>query len=291
MQTLDLSVMRTLMAVVETGSFARAARVVGRSESAVSLQMKRLEEQLGEAVFWRTGKRMVLTDAGTTLLGYAQRLLDLNDEALTAASSAASLNGSVTLAVPHDVAETWLPAVVEGFSRSHPSVALRTLEGRSTAVLERLAAGEIDLAVAFSAARPDNALWSGCLPMIWIGPRDFVSKRNSPVQLAVFDPPCAFRSAATATLDQAGMHWSVAHSSSSLSGLWAAVNVGLGVTVRTPAALPPGLAVLGREAGLPDLPPLFISLYGKNDGAETPVVDRLRALLQESLETCLNAAM
>jgi DNA-binding transcriptional LysR family regulator len=87
-QTLDLSVMRTLMAVVENGSFARAARRVGRSESAVSLQMKRLEEQLGEAVFLRTGKRMALTDAGTTLLGYAQRLLDLNDEALTATSSA-----------------------------------------------------------------------------------------------------------------------------------------------------------------------------------------------------------
>jgi DNA-binding transcriptional LysR family regulator len=289
-QTLDLSVMRTLMAVVETGSFARAARRVGRSESAVSLQIKRLEEQLGEAVFLRTGKRMALTDAGTTLLGYARRLLDLNDEALTA-TSGASLNGSVTLAVPHDVAETWLPAVVEGFSRSHPSVALRTMEGRSTAVLERLAAGEIDLAVAFTAARPHDALWSGCLPMIWIGPRDFVSKRNSPVQLAVFDPPCAFRSAATATLDQAGIDWSVAYSSASLSDLWAAVNVGLGVTVRTPAALPPGLAVLGRETGLPDLPPLFISLYGKNDPAEAPVVDRLRALLQESLETCLGAAM
>jgi DNA-binding transcriptional LysR family regulator len=289
-QTLDLSVMRTLMAVVETGSFARAARRVGRSESAVSLQMKRLEEQLGEAVFLRTGKRMALTEAGATLLGYAQRLLDLNDEALSA-TSGASLNGSVTLAVPHDVAETWLPAVVEGFSRSHPSVALRTVEGRSTAVLERLAAGEIDLAVAFSATRPEDALWSGCLPMIWIGPRDFVSKRNSPVQLAVFDPPCAFRSAATATLDQAGIDWSVAYSSSSLSDLWAAVNIGLGVTVRTPAALPPGLAILGRDAGLPDLPPLFISLYGKNDPAEAPVVDRLRALLQESLETCLGAAM
>ena len=115
MPTLDLSVMRTLMAVVETGSFARAARRVGRSKSAVSLQMKRLEEQLGEPVFLRTGKRMALTQAGTTLLGYAQRLLDLNDEALSA-TSGASLNGSVTLAVPHDVAETWLPAVVEGFS-------------------------------------------------------------------------------------------------------------------------------------------------------------------------------
>ena len=290
MQTLDLSIMRTLTAVVETGSFARAARLVGRSESAVSLQMKRLEEQLGEAVFLRTGRSMTLTEVGGTLLGYAQRLLDLNDQALTAASGA-SLEGRVSLGVPHDVAETWLPAVVAGFARSHPSVVMRTVEGRSPAVLDRLAAGEIDLAVAFTATRPEGALWSGNLPMIWIGPRDFVFKRSSPLQLAVFDPPCAFRSAATASLDQAGIGWSVTYSSSSLSGLWAAVNVGLGVTVRTPAALPSGLAVLGRDAGLPDLPPLFVSLYGQTRSATAPVVDRLRVLLQESLETCLGAAM
>jgi DNA-binding transcriptional LysR family regulator len=289
-QTLDLAIMRTLTAVVETGSFARAARVVGRSESAVSLQMKRLEEQLGEPVFLRTGRGMALTDAGATMLGYARRLLDLNDEALTAASGSA-LVGRVTLGIPHDVAETWLPAVVAGFARSHPSVQLRTVEERSLALLERLAAGDIDLAVAFTVDRPKDALWSGSLPMIWIGRRGFVFTRNDPLQLAVFDPPCAFRSAATAALDGAGIGWSVAHSSASLSGLWAAVNVGLGVTVRTSAAVPPGLAALGPDAGLPDLPPLYISLYGPADDAGAPVVGRLRALLQESLETCLAAAM
>lgn len=127
--------------------------------------------------------------------------------------------------------------------------------------------------------------------MIWIGPRDFSAKRNDTVALAVFDPPCAFRSAATASLDAARINWSVNYSSTSLSGLWAAVNVGLGVTVRTPAALPPGLAKLDRDAGLPDLPPLFISLYGQAGKTAGPVVNRLRILLQESLETCLGAAM
>jgi DNA-binding transcriptional LysR family regulator len=290
MQTLDLSIMRTLTAVVQTGSFAGAARLVGRSESAVSLQMKRLEEQLGEAMFLRAGRNMILTEAGSTLLGYAQRLLDLNDEAMTAATSA-SLEGGVTLGIPHDVAETWLPAVVAGFARSHPSVALRTIEGRSNILLERLAAGKIDLAVAFTPTRPEGALWSGNLPMIWIGPRDYVISRHNPLQLVFFDPPCAFRNAATASLDQASITWSVAYTSSNLSDLWAAVNVGLGVTVRTPAALPSGLTILGRETGLPDLPPLFISLYGPSDGTMTPVANRLRTLLQASLETCLTAAM
>jgi DNA-binding transcriptional LysR family regulator len=287
-QTLDLSVMRTLTAVVESGSFARAARLVGRSESAVSLQMKRLEEQLGEAVFQRSGRNMVLTGAGTTLLGYAQRLLDLNNEALTAAS-AASAERRIVLGVPHDVAETWLPAVTAGFARSHPSVALETVEGRSPIMLNRLARGEIDLAVAFTAERPQDALWSASLPMVWIGRRDF-SLSDHRVSLAVFDPPCAFRSAATSSLDAAGIGWSVTYSSSSLSGLWAAVHIGLGVTVRTPAVLPAGLAVLDREMGLPELPPLFISLYGQ-PGKTAPVTDRLRMLLQDSLETCLGAAM
>src|SRR5260370_23817299 len=100
MQTLDLAIMRTLLAVVETGSFARAARAVGRSESAVSLQLKRLEEQVGEPVFLRAGKQMTITGTGATLVHYARRLLDLNDEALSAVSDG-SVGGAVTLGRPH----------------------------------------------------------------------------------------------------------------------------------------------------------------------------------------------
>src|ERR1700744_2732725 len=116
MQTLDLAILRTLIAAVESGSFAAAARRVGRSESAVSLQLKRLEEQIGEPVFVRDGKQMTLTGAGARLVDYARRLLALNDEALSASENA--IDGTVTLGVPHDVAETWLPAVVAGFRRS-----------------------------------------------------------------------------------------------------------------------------------------------------------------------------
>jgi DNA-binding transcriptional LysR family regulator len=127
--------------------------------------------------------------------------------------------------------------------------------------------------------------------MIWIGPRNFTLGRTGPLSLAVFDPPCAFRSAATSSLDDAGIQWSIGYSSSNLSGLWAAVKVGLGVTVRTPAALPPGLAALGQTAGLPDLPPIFVSLYGQNGKTATPAVGRLQELLQGCLETCLGTAM
>ena len=176
MQTLDLAVMRTLLAAVETGSFAGAARKVGRSESAVSLQLKRLEEQIGEPVFLRAGKQMTLTGAGARLVEYARRLLDLNDEALSAASES-STDGTVTLGVPHDVTETWLPAVIEGFRRSHPSATLKVVEGRSAILLSRLADDQIDLAIVFSAKRPENAVWSADLPRAWIGRDDYGLKK------------------------------------------------------------------------------------------------------------------
>jgi DNA-binding transcriptional LysR family regulator len=289
MQTLDLALLRTLLAAVESGSFAAAARMVGRSESAVSLQLKRLEEQIGEPLFVRAGKQMTLTGAGARLVEYARRLLDLNDEALSAMSENA-IDGTVTLGVPHDVAETWLPAVIAGFRRSHPSATLKVIEGRSAVLLSRLADHQLDLAVVFSAGTPANALWSANLPMVWIGRNDFNLKKNEPLQLAAFDPPCFFRAAAIASLEGADIDWSIGHASNTLPDLWSAVNLGLGVAVRTPAAVPPGLAVLDSQRGLPDLPPFHVSLCGPPIETKRTVVDCLRAILEECLAVSVHAA-
>ncbi|SHN87717.1 LysR substrate-binding domain-containing protein [Bradyrhizobium erythrophlei] len=289
MQTLDLAIMRTLLAVVESGSFAGAARRIGRSESAVSLQLKRLEEQVGTALFLRTGKQMTLTSSGTTLVGYARRLLELNDEALSATSQG-SIDGTVTLGVPHDIAETWLPAVMAGFRRSHPAANLKVVESRSAILLSRLADDQIDLAVVFSATKPESALWSAALPMVWIGRNDFALKNNEPLRLAAFDPPCFFRAAAIASLDGADIDWSIGHASSTLPDLWSAVNLGLGIAVRTPAAVPAGLAVLDGACGLPDLPPLIVSLCGRAAGSKRPIIDRLRAILEDCLSVSIHAA-
>lgn len=289
MQTLDLAVLRTLLAAVESGSFAAAARRVGRSESAVSLQLKRLEEQIGEPVFVRAGKQMALTRAGVRLVDYARRLLDLNDEALSAAAQNA-IEGTVTLGVPHDVAETWLPAVIAGFRRSHPSATLKVIEGRSAVLLNRLANRQIDLAVVFSATRPANALWSARLPMVWIGRNDFTRKKNEPLQLAAFDPPCFFRAAAIASLEDADIDWSIGYASNTLPDLWSAVNLGLGVAVRTPAAVPPGLSVLDSQRGLPDLPPFQVSLCGPPAESIRPAIASLRTILEECLAMSVHAA-
>jgi DNA-binding transcriptional LysR family regulator len=289
MQTLDLAIMRTLLAAVETGSFAAAARKVGRSESAVSLQIKRLEEQIGEPVFVRMGKQMTLTGTGARLAEYARRLLDLNDEALSAASDN-SIDGTVTLGVPHDVTETWLPAVIEGFRRSHPSATLKVMEGRSAVLLSRLADNQIDLAIVFSASRPGNALWSADLPMVWIGRDDFGLRKHEPLQLAAFDPPCFFRAAAIASLEGADIDWSIGYASNTLPDLWSAVKLGLGIAVRTPAAVPAGLAILDGKHGLPDLPPFHVSLCGSAIESKRPIADRLRIILEECLALSVQAA-
>jgi len=289
MQTLDLAIMRTLLAAVETGSFAAAARKVGRSESAVSQQIKRLEEQIGEPVFVRTGKQMALTGTGARLVEYARRLLDLNDEALSAASES-SIDGTVTLGVPHDVTETWLPAVIEGFRRSHPSATLKVVEGRSAVLMSRLADDQIDLAIVFSASRPGNALCSADLPMVWIGRDDFGFKRNEPLQLAAFDPPCFFRAAAIASLEGADIDWAIGYASNTLPDLWSAVKLGLGIAVRTPASVPAGLAILNSKHGLPNLPPFQVSLCGSAMQSKRPVTDRLRIILEECLALSVQAA-
>ena len=289
MQTLDLALLRTLLAAVESGSFAAAARRVGRSESAVSLQLKRLEEQIGEPLFVRAGKQMTLTGAGARLVEYARRLLDLNDEALSAMSENA-IDGTVTLGVPHDVAETWLPAVIAGFRRSHPSATLKVIEGRSAVLLSRLADHQLDLAVVFSAGTPANALWSANLPMVWIGRNDFNLKKNEPLQLAAFDPPCFFRAAAIASLEGADIDWSIGYASNTLPDLWSAVKLGLGIAVRTPAAVPAGLAILDGKHGLPDLPPFHVSLCGSAIESKRPIADRLRIILEECLALSVQAA-
>jgi DNA-binding transcriptional LysR family regulator len=188
--------LRTLVAVERGGSFARAAERVGRSESAVSLQLKRVEEQIGQPLFHRAGRNMVLTEAGERMLAYAERLIALNDEAV-GATVRPRLDGIVRLGVPADFAETWLPTALARFARLCPSVKVETTIERSPALAARLGRGGLDLAMAFAAGSPDQARWSGTIPMAWIGPRDYRRHGEDPVRLAVFDPPCLFRAAWT----------------------------------------------------------------------------------------------
>jgi len=285
---LDMDVLRTLVTAQELGGLNRAARRVGRSQSAVSQQLRKLEEQAGQALFRRQGRGLALTEAGDLVLRYARRILELNDEAIAAIRGVA-MGGAVRFGMPSDFAETWLPAALGRFKRAYPSVRIEASVDRNTALLDRLETGQLDLVLAFERAPRAEAERLATMPMVWIG-REAVERRivEEPVPLVLFEPPCLFRTAAVAALDAAGVRWRVAFTSPSLAGLWAAIDAGLGVTVRTASSRPSHLAVLDRAVGWPDLPSTCLSLYTAGRSL-SPAANRLKDILVDTVPGSLTA--
>jgi DNA-binding transcriptional LysR family regulator len=283
---LDMDVLRTLAVAMELGGFARAAERLGRSQSAVSLQMRKLEDRVGRPLFRRQGRGLVLTDAGDVVLDYARRILELNDEAVAVARGI-SVEGSVRFGVPQDFGDTWLPPVLARFTRAHPSVVIEARVDRSNKLDEQIAQGSLDLALLWGSAQARaNAVAVGRLPMVWIGLKGYVSPRGERIPLALFEQPCVFRQPSVEALERAKRPWRLAFTSPSLSGLWAAVAAGLGLTVRTALGVPAPLTALDRGSGLPKLPPIRLSLYTRNADPSQAVV-RLRQILLEELGAAL----
>lgn len=276
-----MDVLRSLVAFCDRGTLAQAAGHVGRTQAALSLQMRRLEEQVGEALFERASRRLVLTEAGEVLAGYARRILALNDEAQQAVR-ATRLSGQLRFGASQDFGEAWLPPVLAQFRKAHPSVALEIRVDGGTRLVAAVEAGEIDMGLALGLGDRPNAITIGHLPLVWVAHRDFRWTRGTPLPLAVFTAPCRFRNKGVAALDAAGIPWTVALTSPGLHGVWAAVNAGLGVTIRTPEGLLPGLEVADRRLKLPDLGNVDVSLYVAR-GRRSAVVDGLADLLRERL--------
>ncbi|MHC2018601.1 LysR substrate-binding domain-containing protein [Methylobacterium sp. CM6247] len=281
---LDMDVLRSFAVGIDLGSFARAASRLGRSPSAISLQLRKLEDQVGQQLVQKHGRGLVLTEAGEMMLGYARRLLDLNDAAVSALGSPA-LTGSVRIGLPQDFAETWLPETLGRFARLHPGVRIDAHVDRNAILRPCLEAGELDLALLWDedGVERDGTV-IGTLPMAWIGPRHgIVHSADRPLPLILFGSPCIFRHAALEALDAACIPWRISFSSPGLAGLWAAVSAGLGLTVRTPHGLPVSLEALDPlNAGLPPLPSLSLRLLTA-PAVKNPAVERLASLLREVL--------
>ena len=282
----DLDVLRTFATGMELGNFARAADRLGRSTSAVSAQLKKLEEQAGTLIFRKAGRGLALTDAGETMLAYARRLLELNDEAAAAVQSI-ELEGWVRLGLQEDFGETLLPDVLGRFARAHPKVRIEARVVRNVELIERVTSGKLDLALAWS----DGTLTPHCekiagVPMRWIGPAEgAVDWRlgSEPVPLASLEAPCLLRTAATKALDTAGIPWRLAFVSPSLGGLWAATAAGLGITIRTPIGLPRKVKPLVADAaGLPELSSLGLVLH-RAEAEPGPATARLASIMLQSV--------
>jgi DNA-binding transcriptional LysR family regulator len=285
MMNLDMDVLRTLVAAYRLGGFNRAAKHVGRSQSAVSQQIHKLEERIGRPLFIKRGRGLALTEAGEIVLAYARRILDLNDEAITALSGS-MIDETLRFGLPNDFAETWLPAALGRFRRACPTARIDVTVERNSVLIERLNKQNIDLALVLGLNRLEGSESLATLPMAWIGSGStvFDTNQGDPLPLAVLEAPCFFRTAAVAALDAAGIPWRVAFTSPSLAGLWAAVDAGLGITVRTAANKPANLVNVSTRLALPNLPSVELSLRG---AANSPALLRLRDILHETMPTAL----
>ena len=262
----DIEALRTMVVGTELGSFARAAVQLGRSQSAVSMQLKRLEEQAGHILFQRNGRGLVPTEAGETLLAYARRIVAMHDEA-GATLGATVAAPAIRLGLPQDFFEDVMPDAIAHFSKLQPNVHVEVRAGRNYALEEEVRAGRLDIALAFSEAgrsRVGDLLAS--MPMFWFGREDaaeVVRGYQDGLPLVLFNHPCLFRQAALQALDAAAVRWRLSLTTPSLSGLWAAVRFGLGVTVRTMHGIPDGIRRL--DSGLPRLPALELRILTGTD--------------------------
>ena len=284
---LDMDVLRTFATAFELGSFARAADRLGRSQSAVSTQLRRLEEQVGQDLVQKSGRGLVLTTAGEAMFSYAKRILDLNDEAVETVRGG-EVEGWVRFGMPQDFAETWLPAVLARFTRAHPKVRVEVRAERNAHLGEQMRKGELDLALGWGSGDiAPNAVKVAELPIVWVGRPDWRLAPGEKLPLLAFDQPCEFRSAGIAALDAAGIPWQLVFVSASLAGLYAAADAGLGITLRTAFGMPKSLQALDPASyGLPALPRVSLSLHRAGSDAN-PAVRRLSEILLDTLAEAL----
>jgi DNA-binding transcriptional LysR family regulator len=280
--SLDPELLRAFQLIAEGQSFTRAADQLGRTQSAVSMQIKRLEEILGQTVLSRgKGGGITLTPHGRYLLERARQILALNDEVMTT-FRAPAISGLVRLGTPDDYALSHIPGVLRRFAETHPAVQVDVLCSYSTDLVEKLKAGDLDLTLVSDGNQPRNwpsvALWRG--PLSWITSTRYAPHRQDPLPLALAHEECGWRAAAQAALESAGIRYRIAYLSGTQVGTHAPVLAGLAVTVSALTVLPDGVRAMRPDEGLPKLPEFgIVMLKGRNPAQ--PVTDALAAHIEE----------
>lgn len=254
-RNLDLDLLRCFVTIAETGSFTRAGERLGRTQSAVSLQIKRLEDQIGRAVLERTPRSLKLTAEGERLLGSARQLLRLNDAAI-AQLFEPDIAGNVRIGVPEDFATAHLPSVLSSFAAAHPLVELEVTCDLTLNLLESFNSGKFDLVLVKRqpGTGPSEGVRVWREPLVWAARDRLAAADLERVPLVVSPEPCVYRKRATEALDAVGRPWRVAYTSTSLAGSLSAVRAGLGITVLPREMVPPELTPIVED---PDLPPLY----------------------------------
>jgi DNA-binding transcriptional LysR family regulator len=285
---LDVDQLRTFVTIAETGSFTKAADVVHKTQSAVSMQMKRLEERLDRPIFARDGRASKLTDDGERLLDYARRIVKLNIEAV-AAFSDAELRGRVRLGVPDDYADRYLPEIMARFSRVYPAVELTVICEPSTDLIERIDANDLDLAIITNCEGGRAAESFRRERLLWVTSNRHSTHMEEPVPLALGRPTCRWRRTAIEAVEAVNRPYRLLYSSSNAGAVAAAVLAGLAVSVLPESGLRPGMRVLTAADGFPELPSCRIGLI-RNAHEGSALADALAEHIISSLDNLSEAA-
>ncbi len=274
---LDLELLRSFVSVVESGGFTRAGARVHRTQSTVSQQIKRLEEDVGQVLLHRDGKDVRPTEAGERLLSYARRLLSLAEEARDVLREPNS-EGAIRLGIPEDFAAYRLAKLLGAFSRSHPGLRLDVRADQSKHLARDLERGELDLALYKREAGAKDAI------AVWPERVHWVTSKNHPIDVDVPSVPligfplgCIYRAGAIHALESAGRAWHTAYTSSSLAGIQAAVAAGMGLSILSEMAIQSDHRVLTAKDGFAPINKTEVALMASPDAspATLRLADRL----------------
>ena len=265
---LDPELLRTFLAIADTGSFSAAADIVGRTPSAVSMQVKKLEELIDRRLFNRDSRSVALTPDGEALVADARRIVDMNVE-LLARLRTPDLSGAITVGTPDEYAGTFLPCVLRRFARTHPAVQVNVVCDYSTNLQEKLRHGDVDAALItegelLSETASHRVVYEE--ELVWLGAKNGSASALRPLPVAVANDKCKWRIRSVAALSRAGISHKVAYSSATAAGQLAAVAADLAVAPLPVSLESPSVIRLGPEAGLPDLGTYRIAFIWQDQG-------------------------
>jgi len=258
-RNLDMTALRSFAAVAEAGGVTKASGFLNLTQSAVSMQLKRLEESLDLKLLERSGRGVVLTGAGEQLLGYARRMLALNDEVFGRLTNQA-YEGEVTLGVPHDIVYPAIPLVLQRFAAEYPRMNVRLVSSYTKGLRKMFERGECDMILTTEDTLEAGGETLLTLPLIWIGAPGGSAWKSRPLRLA-YEHACIFRAGVQKNLDEAGIPWEMAVESDSTRTIEASVSADLAIHTVLEGMEPPYVEKIQHGGALPDLTTKQINLY------------------------------
>lgn len=277
---LPTDVLRTFLAVIDLGSFTKAGQLLGRTQPAISLQIRKLEELVGKTLMDTTGRNIVLTRDGENLARYSRQLLAMNDEIVARLHHKES-TGNLRVGLPNDYAVAFFQKTLAQFARLNRDVSLSIHCDTSEQLLLMFEKDELDIVVAmFAGSPPPGLIYTWAERPIWVAGGDFDLDGNQSIPIVAHPEGCHYRERMILSLDQIGRPWRISFCSPGINGLQLAVQSCFGVTALTRRTLMRGMRVLTENDGFPPLPDIHVGMFFKNTGASTAALLLVNYVMQ-----------